>query len=63
MYYRVGIATDPQPEDPYCDTQQEAIEKAKRRADCDFRLPVAVWEGERGEIVWLFLMGEQFRRA
>jgi hypothetical protein len=61
-YWRVGQANDPQPEDKTYNDESAAIAKAKHRADCDWKVPVAVWD-ERDEIVHLFLCGQHFQQA
>lgn len=61
-HWRVGRAADPQPEDPVFVTENDAIERARKMADAyGFNTPVAVWNVD--EPVWVFLMGQQFRRA
>lgn len=63
MIYRVGIATDPQPEDRIYDCEQQAIEKAQDMVDAyGVKTPIAVWD-EQDDPVWLFLLGEQFRKV
>ena len=61
--FRVGIAGHPHPEDPYCDDEQAAIERASRMAAAlGFNVAVAVWD-ERDEPLHLFMLGEHFRRV
>ena len=61
--YRVGRANDPQPEDPTYVREADAIERAQRMADAyGFNAPIGVWD-RFGEPVWLFMLGEQFRRV
>ena len=60
-YWCVGLLHDPQPEDKlryYCD-EREAIEAAHKRADCDHRAVVAVWNS-RDEAVWIFTDEKQW---
>lgn len=60
--YRVGLALDPQPEDREYGEQWLALEKAQKMADAyGVNMPVAVWEGDRP--LWLYFMGEKFRRS
>jgi hypothetical protein len=60
--WRVGIAADPLPEDRRYDDEREAIEAAARMVEAQgWNVAVAVWD-ERDDPVWLFMLGEQFKR-
>ncbi len=59
-YYRVGIASRPDPHDMVCATESDAIECAQKMSG--FNTAVAIWD-DRDEPVWVFVLGEQFRRV
>ena len=62
-WFRVGIATDPQPNDKIYDELHQAIDRAKRMYDAhSYDTPVAVWD-EQHVIVYLFVCGQQFRNV
>lgn len=61
QHWRVGKAAEPLPEDKYYDDERAAIDKASLMAEAEgWTTPIAVWD-DRGDIVYLFLCGQQFR--
>lgn len=65
--FRVGMATSPQAEDPAFVNEAEAIEYAQEQTKIPgklygFNIPVAIWD-QLDNPVWLFILGEQFRRV
>lgn len=58
--YRVGITNDPQATDATYDSDAEARQAAAELSR-SIRDSVVVWRGD--EPVYVFLMGEQFRRV
>jgi hypothetical protein len=60
--FRVGVANDPQETDPVFANEQHAVECAQSTANAlGFYVPVVVWD-VRAEPLWVFILGEQFRR-
>ncbi len=59
-FYRVGIVSRPDEHDMVCATESDAIECARKMSS--FNTAVAVWD-DRDEPVWIFVLGEQFRRV
>lgn len=59
-WWKVGIATDPQPEDKRYSTLDSAMDRAeKMSAAHGFNTPVAIWDSQ-DVIVHLFLCGQVF---
>lgn len=62
-HFRVGIANDPQPENPYFSVEADAIERAQKMANAQgFSVPIGVWD-ECDNLLWVFIAGEQFKRV
>lgn len=59
-YYRVGIASRPDEYDMICATESDAIKCSRKMSS--FSTAVAVWD-DRDEPIWIFVLGEQFRRV
>lgn len=62
-WFKVGVATDPKPEDAIYSTLDSAMDRAEKMASAfGFNTPVAIWDGD-AVIVSLFLCGQVFMEA